>query len=75
MRPHHSPDASTFPGFKLMCFVYITSIVMFTFNASSLKSDLNVLKQFLCDWVFLHFAEFEQAGKKSSGSSNEVDMF
>jgi hypothetical protein len=23
MRLHHSPDASTFPGFKLMCFVYI----------------------------------------------------
>jgi hypothetical protein len=23
VRLHHSPDASTFPGFKLMCFVYI----------------------------------------------------
>jgi hypothetical protein len=23
MRLHHSPDASTFPGFKLTCFVYI----------------------------------------------------
>jgi hypothetical protein len=23
MRLHHSPDVSTFPGFKLMCFVYM----------------------------------------------------
>jgi hypothetical protein len=36
------------------------------------KPQANDQDQVLCNWVF---TEFEQADKKSSGSSNELDTF
>jgi hypothetical protein len=39
MRLHHSPDASTFPGFKLMCFVYIMYFFKEELNALAFKWD------------------------------------
>jgi len=39
MRLHHSPDASTFPGFKLMCFVYIIYFQKEELNALAFNWD------------------------------------
>ncbi len=39
MRFHHSPDASTFPGFKLMCFVYIMYFFKEELNALAFNRD------------------------------------
>jgi len=51
MRLHHSPDASTFPGFELMCFVYIAC---FSERITALGFDLNMRSHLaLCLCVML----------------------
>jgi hypothetical protein len=40
MRLHRSPDASTFPEFKLMCFVYIIFFQKEELNALAFNWDM-----------------------------------